>query len=141
MASYTTLGKLADIELPDCPHCWDLMHQLKKAVALAEDPPPKEVEPAEPPPQTITEELMRQAQVGWVVRTVGGASGEVDHTTSRWLRVKVKAYGHPLFYVHRNSGKLNTSRQSDYDIISLTPPETPCPHSPSSPSNSSPSAS
>lgn len=69
----------------------------------------------------ITEDLMRRAQVGWVVRTVGGNAGRVVYVCDG--NFDVQYIGTCLAYEHRHAGKCLPERFSNYDLVSLSPPD------------------
>ena len=69
----------------------------------------------------VTESLMRAAQVGWVVRTVGGHVGKVEENEAATLYVDLPNRNYA--YLHEDCGQIKPRVLSDYDIVSLAPPE------------------
>lgn len=97
------------------------------ACRMREDGPfnPQDYQPEreaeeQPEPAPITEDLMRRAQVGWVVRTVGGKSGKVIMEAETCFLAEFHDHDQRTYY-RKNFGKYYGS--SDYDIVSLSPPE------------------
>ena len=74
---------------------------------------------AEEQPAPITESLMRQAQVGWVVRTKGGHVGTVVMEAETCFLAEFYKYDERTYY-RTNGGKYFGT--ADYDIVSLSPP-------------------